>query len=121
MHSIPLSVKVTQAFLFLAALIWLIFGFIVVAGLHPALPEEPLLRWGMGTTAFVGGMVLAGLGIFLMKRNRFLYWISLIGLGLVTLVNFFDDLGWVDVGVALISLLPFILLLKDRHWYLQSK
>jgi len=118
MQKIPLSVRITLFFLFLAAMIWTVFGFIVAMGLHPALPDEPLLRWGMGVTAIAGGLLLTGLGILLMKGKRLAYWAALIGLGLMSLANLLDDVGWVDVVVALVSLVPFILLLKDRNWYL---
>jgi hypothetical protein len=56
-----------------------------------------------------------------MKKKRLAYWVVLAGLGMMSLVNLLDDVGWVDVMVALISLLPFILMLKDRHWYLQRQ
>lgn len=72
----------------------------------------------MGVTAIAGGLILTGLGILLMKRIRMAYWIALAVLGVMFLVNLFDDVGWVDAAVALVSLLPFILLLKDRRWYL---
>ena len=119
MRNRPITVKLTLMFIELTALLWIVFGTIVVGKLHPAFPDQSLFRWGMGITAIAGGLILTGLGILLMKRNRLAYWISLAGLGMATLVNLFDDVGWVDVTVALISLLPFILMLKDRHWYLR--
>lgn len=118
MKTRPLTVNLTLVFIGLTALIWFIFGIIVAGKLHPALPDEPLLRWGMGISAIAAGLMLTGLGILLMKKNRLAYWVILAGLGLMSLANLFDDVGWVDFIVAVISLLPFILLLKDRNWYL---
>lgn len=115
------SVNIAMAFIFMTALTWVAFGIILVGKLHPAFPDEPLLRWGMGVTAIAGGLVLATLGYLLLKKKRLVYWVVLGGLAMMSLVNLFDDVGWVDLMVALISLLPFILLLKDRHWYLQRQ
>lgn len=118
MKTRPLTVNLTLVFIGLTALIWFIFGIIVLGKLHPALPDESLLRWCMGITAIAAGLTLTGLGILLMKKNRLAYWVVLAGLGLMSLANLFDDVGWVDIIVTVVSLLPFILLLKDRNWYL---
>jgi hypothetical protein len=56
-----------------------------------------------------------------MKKERMAYWAALAGLGMMSLVNLLDEVGWVDMAVALVSLLPFILMLKDRRWYLHGK
>ncbi len=119
MRIVPAIVKVSLFFQFLTALIWVVFGIIVVLSLHPALPEEPLLRWGMGIIAIAGGLILAGLGILLMRKSRMAYWLSLAGLGTAALVNLFDEVGWLDAAVVLISLLPFILLLISIRWFLK--
>ena len=117
----PVSVNIAMAFIFLTALTWVAFGIIVLGNFHPAFPVEPLLRWRLGITAIAGGLVMAILGYLLLKNKRLAYWVVLGGLAMMSLVNLLDDVGWVDVMVALISLLPFILLIKDWHWYLQRQ
>jgi len=37
------------------------------------------------------------------------------------LLTFFDQMGWADVVMLLITLIPFALLILGRKWFLQPK
>jgi lysylphosphatidylglycerol synthetase-like protein (DUF2156 family) len=118
--SVPVTVRISFSLIFLVALVWVLFGVIVVARLHPALPDLPAIRWGIGLTAILAGAILAGLDILLLKRNRLVYWALLVGLIVLALATFLDQFGWVDLLILLFTLVPAVLLIRDRRWYLQA-
>jgi len=117
----PGSISVCLALIFLNALIWLAFGIIVAANVHPALPDSPLIKTSMAFLAFVTAAILLSLFYLLSKQNRSAYFIALAILAIVSVVTLFDNFGWVDFIVLVIGLIPLILLIKDRAWYLGVK
>ncbi len=114
----PLSVTLASIFLVLNALIWLAFGVIITGGLHPAMPDTGLVRWGMGGLSLLAGGVLIGLWVLLRKRSAPAYYLTVAALVAFALVTVFDDFGLSDLIVELVVLIPLALLLKDRRWYL---
>lgn len=114
----PLSVTVTFALLSLDAALWLSFGLIVAAGLHPALPDEPAYKAVLSIASFGAALALAGLSVLLARHNRAGYVLTLAFLGAAALAFFLDDVGWVDLAFLAVTLLPAALLFKDRNWYL---
>lgn len=114
----PFSVTLTRSLILFNAVIWLAFGIIVAAGLHPALPDEPAYRLILSVLALGAALTLAGLAFFLMKHNRLVYALALAFFGLTTLAFFLDDFGWIDLAFLVVNILPAALLIKDRAWYL---
>ena len=115
----PLSVSVASIFILLNALVWLAFGVIIAANAHPALPNLPLLKGVMAFLSFATAGILLGVFIFLGKRSRIAYFIAL-GLFVATsLLTIFDQFGLADIVILAINIVPIILLIKDRAWYLQ--
>ncbi len=45
----------------------------------------------------------------------------MVALAVVMLLTIFDDVGWADVVALVINLVPFVLLLIGRKWYMQPK
>ena len=117
----PLSVSVNLFFILLNALVWLAFGLIVALHIHPALPDNPILLGGMAFLSFCAAGLLLGLFIFLRKQVRLAWFVALAFLVLASILTIFDDFGWADLVVLGINLVPIILLIKDRVWYLQRK
>ena len=117
----PLSVSVSLIFILLNAIVWLAFGAIIAANAHPALPNQSLLKGVMAFLSFTTAVILLGVFIFLVKRNRIAYFIAL-GLFVATsLLTIFDQFGLSDLFILAINIVPIILLIKDRAWYLQVK
>ncbi|MBI5298052.1 MAG: hypothetical protein HY869_21460 [Chloroflexi bacterium] len=116
----PFSVTVTLGLILFNAVIWLAFGVIVAAHLHPALPDEPAYLLILSVLSLGAALVLSGLAFFLMKHNRLVYFLALAFFGLTTLAFFLDDFGWIDLAFLVINILPAALLLKDRDWYLHD-
>ena len=118
MKTYPLTVKITLGMLLIEALMWLVFGVIILAGLHPALPEGALYRWGMGGISILAAVVLVALTRLLLRRVRAAWYLTMVALFASFLVILFDNVGWVDLVVMAGVFLPMVLLLIDREWYL---
>jgi hypothetical protein len=119
MTKCPVSVSVTFILLLLNALIWLALGVLLAINAHPAIPDVPLIRWGMTFLAFAGGGILLGLLVLLGKRYPPAYYIVIGILAAITVLTFFDQVGLIDLLYLAINLAPIPMLIKDRAWYLQ--
>jgi peptidoglycan/LPS O-acetylase OafA/YrhL len=120
MNHRPPSVTVTYSFIILNIIIWFALGIIILVNLHPAMPDQPLVKGVMTALSFVAAGALLVTFIILQKHSRVAYYLMLIGLGVASILTIFDDFGLVDLAVLALSLIPFILLIKDRQWYLQT-
>lgn len=117
----PLSVIIAILFIFINALVWLVFGLIILTGAHPSLPDDALIKSGMAILALILAGLLSVLGFLIGKRNRSAFMITAGLLFITTLLGFFDDFGWIDLAFMVINLIPLMLLIKDRGWYLHIK
>jgi peptidoglycan/LPS O-acetylase OafA/YrhL len=118
MNHRPLSVTLTYGFIILNIIVWFSLGIIIAFNLHPAMPNQSLVKGIMSALSFAAAGVLLVIFIFLKKHSRVAYYLMLIGLGVATLLTIFDDFGPADLAVLALSLIPLILLIKDRQWYL---
>lgn len=119
MSTRPRTVTLTLVFIFLNALVWLVLGLVIAASLHPALPDIPLLKGIMAAMSFAGAGLLLVAFILLLKRKRTGFFLALGFLGVTALLTFFDQVGWVDLVTLLINIVPIVLLVRDRDWYLK--
>jgi lysylphosphatidylglycerol synthetase-like protein (DUF2156 family) len=117
----PLSVSVASFFILLNALIWLTLGVIIAAKAHPAIPVAPLIKGIMAFPSLATAGLLLGLFIFLGKRSRLAYFLALGLLMATSLLTIFDEFGLVDLVILTINIIPIILLIKDRAWFLQVR
>jgi hypothetical protein len=115
----PLSVSVSMIFILLNALVWLVFGVIIAANAHPALPNLPLLKGIMAFLSFTVAVILLGVFFFLVKRNRIAYFIALGVMITTSLLTILDQFGLADLIFLIINIVPILLLIKDRSWYFQ--
>jgi hypothetical protein len=120
MRARPRSISVAWVFVGLNALVWLAFGLIVALDLHPSLPDQPLVKGVLAVLALGCAGALLGVLVFLIKRSRAAYFMAT-GLLAVTATLFaFDDFGLTDFVVLVINLVPLVLLIRDRAWYLSN-
>ena len=117
----PLSVSAALIFTLLNALVWLALGVIIAANAHPALPDVPIIKGIMAFLSFATSGILLGLFVFLGKRSRIAYFITLGLFIAISLLTIFDQFGLVDLVILIINIVPIILLIKDRAWYLQVR
>ena len=116
----PISATFTLVFILLNALFWLGFGIIIALDLHPALPNQPFIKTIMTFFALGISGIMVGLFIFLRKRNQITYYLTVGILAGIALLTIFDEFGVADLIVLIINLVPLILLIKDRDWFLQT-
>jgi hypothetical protein len=116
----PRSVSAVLIFIIFNALVWLALGIIIASNAHPALPDVPLVKGIMAFLALAIAGILSGLFVYLGKRSRIAYFSSLGLLAVISVVTIFDQFGWVDLVILIINVVPLILLIKDRAWYLQG-
>jgi lysylphosphatidylglycerol synthetase-like protein (DUF2156 family) len=121
MHKRPLSVSINLFFILLNALVWLVFGSIVALHAHPSLPDDPIILGAMAVLSFGATGILLALAFSLWKRIRLAWFAALGFLALTAILAIFDDFGWSDLVVLVINLIPILLLVKDRAWYLRRK
>lgn len=119
--TIPFSVKLTQIIILVIGILWIGFSLFIALGLHPIYSRMGGFQWIMAGMSVVPGLVLLVLWFLLRKRWNPAWYMTVIALGLMTIANIFDQIGWVDVLVMLVSAVPFVLLIIDRKWYLKPK
>ncbi|MFZ2096958.1 MAG: hypothetical protein WAV05_09990 [Anaerolineales bacterium] len=117
----PISVTVTFLLILVNALIWLVLGILIVTNAHPAIPDQPLVKGIMAVLSLMAAGILLALLLSIRHRNRIAYFLTLAAFIITALLVFFDDVGVSDLIVLLLNLIPVVLLIKDRAWYLQSK
>jgi lysylphosphatidylglycerol synthetase-like protein (DUF2156 family) len=115
----PLSVIVCLVFILLNSLIWLVFGVIIAVNAHPAIPAQPLIKGIMAFLSIAIAVILLVLFVLIRRHNRIAYFLALAGFIVTSLLTIFDDFGLSDLVVLAINIVPIVLLIKDRAWYLQ--
>ncbi len=120
MPKYPLSVYAVFTFLLLSVFIWIGFSVLVVTGAYKGLPDDPTVRWVMAGLAFGCSCVLLVLTWALAKRIRIAYFLVTASLAVLAVLSITDDIGWADLLYLAIVIVPLVLLIKDRSWYLQK-
>jgi len=115
----PLSVTIALIFVLTCSIIWLAFGVITGSGLHPTLPDNEVYRLVLSAVSILAGVFLLLMVYYLKKTKKIAWHFSVIFFIAGTLVFIFDDIGWIDLLVMLMHLIPLVLLIKDRKWFRQ--
>jgi lysylphosphatidylglycerol synthetase-like protein (DUF2156 family) len=121
MAKYPVTVQAVLILLVLSVLIWIGFAFLTVTGAYPGLPDDPTVRFVMAGLAFGCGCVLAGLTRALANRGRIAYYLVTALLALLAVLSIADDIGWADLLYLAMVVVPLILMIKDRSWYLRKE
>ncbi|MEJ2748962.1 MAG: hypothetical protein P8183_13810 [Anaerolineae bacterium] len=119
MKDSPKSVSATTAFIILNAVFWLAYTVITAFG-NTYLTTVPIMvKSIIVILAFGSSVILIGIAIFIKRRNRFAFYFGLLMLAIIAVLSITDEFGLLDFFSLLISLIPLVLLLKDRNWYLK--
>lgn len=118
MKAHPLSVKITLAFILICAILWLSFGVITILGLHPSQLSNSIYFLVLSLISILAGIFLLFITYYLWKQKKCAWYLSVIFFIAGVLVNIFDDIGLIDVLVMIIHMIPLVLLIKDRSWYM---
>lgn len=114
------SFTFTLKFILVIAIFWLGFSIIIATGLHPALPDSQPYQWTMAGLSFLTAAFLFFQFFLLRAKNKVAFYITITFLTFLTILTILDDVGVVDLLVILVTILPVVLLLKDRKWYFQT-
>jgi lysylphosphatidylglycerol synthetase-like protein (DUF2156 family) len=117
----PKTVIASYFFILLNALIWLILGIIIAVNAHPAIPDTPGIQWTFAGLSIALGVIILILFFFLYRRNQMAYYLMLALFASTAVLTIFDDVGWSDLVVLALNIVPIVLLVIDRAWHLQIK
>ena len=117
----PISVVINFIFILINDFIWLILGIIIAADIHPALPGLPAMKSIMAGLSISIACIILILVFLLYKRKRAAFYLILAFFAGLAVLTVFDDVGVSDLVVLVINIIPIILLIKDRAWYLGEK
>jgi hypothetical protein len=109
--------KLTPLWVYLNAAIWVGLGLLVALKLHPAVPDEPIIRWGMAILSLLTGGLIIALHR-LSRRWRRAYFLLVGMVVAISFLAFADDFGVVDLVALIINLLAMVLLIVNRDDYL---
>ena len=115
----PVTVTISLVIILLNALIWFILAIMIAANAVPGLGDLPSMRWVLGFLSVAIGGILLVLTYFIYKHSLKAYYLTLAFFIFTSNLVIFDDVGLADIIVLIISLIPIVLLIKDRAWYLQ--
>jgi hypothetical protein len=115
----PASVTFTLALVLVNALVWIAFAVLVAARMHPSLPADDLVSVIMALLALMAAFVLGFLAIMLWRRSWWGYFLDLVALILLAVLTIADDVGLADLVLLAIVVIPLLLLINDRPWYLR--
>jgi hypothetical protein len=119
MKRYPPSVRAVLLLLALDALLWFAFGVVAACGGIASLAHPAIVRWVMACLAWASAAALAGLTLLLTRRSRLAFFLLVILLAIIVVLSLTDQVGLVDLGALAVSVIPLVLLLKDRAWYLR--
>jgi hypothetical protein len=121
LKNLSVRVKVTLAFILLNAVFWLGFAVVTVYTRYDSGTGLSSVTWIWAALAILSALALAGAAFLLRRRNKLAYYFALLMLGALVVLSLTDQVGLLDIFSLLISLVPFILLIWDRKWYLRLR
>jgi lysylphosphatidylglycerol synthetase-like protein (DUF2156 family) len=117
----PLTVKITLALILITAAFWFLFSLTVVLGGHVSYNRLGVYRWLIAALTFLVSLFLLALWHFLRRQFKFAWIVAVLTLAAMLQAGFLDELGWMDYFFIVFALVPLVLLIKDRQWYLARK
>jgi len=114
------SYKIALFLIPLVAIFFLIFVFTIILNVHPGMPESNVVRWRMAIVALVVAIVMFGLYVLMRKGNKTAYDMLIFILAISAFSLIFDDFGWIDLLFFGITLLPAIMLMYHRKYYING-
>ncbi len=121
MKKTPVTFSIAQVFILLIALVWLTFAIITSAGLHPSYSGANPFRWIFSVVSLLTCLALVGLFIFLKRRSRSAYYLTLAFLTFIAILTIADEIGFIDLLTLVVTISPIVLLLINRGWYFHQE
>jgi hypothetical protein len=121
MNRFPATVLAALLLLALDALLWFAFGVAAATGSIVSFAAMPAVQWVMAGLAWASAAALAILTILLSRRIRLAFYLVVILLAIIAVLSITDQVGLLDLASLAVSVIPLVLLLKDRAWYLRRR
>ena len=121
MSQAPRSVTIAFVFIIANALVWFGFALIVLTGMLPGLPGGEHVGLVMALLALIAAGALVALGILTRRRSKWGYVLTVAALIFLIALTVADQVGLVDLSVLVLVLVPLVLLIKDRDWYMRRE
>jgi len=116
----PVIFVIALGFILINALIWLAFAVLLIAGALSFNMGPAAIRPLLAALAVIASAILFVLYIFLKKRNRPVYYLTLAMLTGIIILTFTDQFGLPDLIYLVVVLTPFVLLLASHRWYFRD-
>jgi hypothetical protein len=117
----PITVTVNFVLILVNLIIWLGLGIIIAVNAYPALSIPPILKGIMAAMSMGMAGILLILFIFLVRGSHKGFYFTLAFFGVTALLTIFDDVGVSDIVVLIMNIIPIILMILDRKWYLGER
>ena len=115
----PVAVSVALILMVALGLIWLGLGSLIALGIHPAVHIPPPWHFVMAALCIAAGLIAMTLVAALHRRSRIGFYGALAFLAASAVAVVFDQVGWTDLMFVAANVMPIILLLNARLWYLR--
>jgi len=115
------AVRRVQAFFYLNAVIWLVFGAAAILRLNALHPNALGVMAGLALLMFGNVLALLSGGMVLGKRNRWGYVLALLVLLANIVLAIADDFGYFDFIALALATITLWSLLKLTPWYWQQQ
>ena len=116
---VRVTVKLTITLMAIIAICWFGFGVLTLANLITPIPSGQV-RVAIGIVAIACSIITALAAVFLFRRNRWVYFSTVTLFGMILIMSFMDELGWLDMLFIVITAITLAFLIRDRAWYLQN-
>ena len=117
MKRFPKTVTPTLILILLNAAFWLGYAIITILTNHDATTVSYVAKWIFAFLALATSAILVTLFFLLRERVCFAYFVALIVLALLSVLSVTDQIGWLDIFSLLLSVIPFVLLVRDHLYY----
>ena len=115
----PVTITISLVLIALSALVWLVFGLSIVTGLHPTIAFDNLVTQMMAVLSILSAAALGFLAVFLARRSKLAFWVSVPLLTLVAVFSLADELGFSDVASFLVAAAALACLIAGRRWFFE--
>lgn len=115
-----MSASITYILFVVNSIAWFILGLLLLFELSPAFIGNGALNIVMGVLGIISSAAYLALLVLLRKKIKIAYYLSIILLILVSILSITDEFGLFDLGALAINVIPLLLLIKDRHSYLEK-
>ena len=120
MNRFSTTVLAALVLILLDAILWLAFGIAAACGSIASIAHPAIVRWVTAGLAWASAATLAGLAILLGRRSRLAFHLAVILLAIIAILSLADEVGLLGLVSLAVSVVPLMLLLKDRGWYVRQ-